>query len=193
MAFLTWEQTKTWRDSATLWRHAASCGPERAVARMNYGIHLEQAGRRDEAIELYRDAASRRPGDGRPLFTLANALHKEGDLAGAERAYRESAEHLPQAYMPLVNLGYLLEQQNRPDEALEAFKAAAAAVEPPLRPGSFPTGKPYLALGLALKQRGDADGAKRAFSRALELAIQLRDTETEQQARGRLRELQDLK
>ena len=28
MAFLTWEQTKTWRDSATLWRHAASCGPE---------------------------------------------------------------------------------------------------------------------------------------------------------------------
>src|SRR5262249_3936472 len=72
--------------------------------------------------------------------------------------------------MPLVQLGtMLLTKLNRPDDAIRAYRDAVDAVEHP-RPGSQPSGLPYLALGTGLKKRGDLDGARDAFQRALAYA-----------------------
>lgn len=165
-AALTWEQTKAWRDSVTLWGTAVRKEPRRMMAQINYAMNIQNEGRTAEAIEHLRIATKLGPKDGRPWYALAQLLKKTGDLQGAEAAYRESAKYLPQAYMPLVNLGNLLRDTGRPDEALEAYKAAVHAVEHP-RPGSVPSGMPYLSLGVALKARGDIEGAREAFLKAL--------------------------
>jgi tetratricopeptide (TPR) repeat protein len=165
----TWMQTRAWHDSITLWGEAIRKDPGRVMARVNYGINLEQAGRLDEAIEHYRIATRLGPGEGRGWYALAKALSKQGDLTGAEEAYRNSARSLPQAYMPLVNLGNLLLRKGRADEALECYRAAVHDVEHP-RPGSLVSPVPYLALGAELERRGDVRGARGAFESALAVA-----------------------
>lgn len=200
LAWLTSRQIPAWTDSISLWRQGWRSDPTRMIPHVNYGFNvevrareLEREGRTaqaaalfDEALEHYRIATRLQPRDGRGWYPLGNALKRRHDLAGAEAAYREAAKYLPQAYLPLVNLGYLLERDlNRPDEALVAFKEAVESVEHP-RPGSSASAKPYLALGMALKNRGDIEGARTTFTRGLEMATRLGDTETVQQSRGQL-------
>lgn len=197
LAALSWKQTTTWKDSESLWRHAALGAPDRVIPRVNYGLALEQRAKAlerdgkkaeaellfDQAIRQYSDAAELRPQDGRPWYPLANLLRRKRDFVGAERAYRESAKYMSQAYMPLVNLGNLLTNDlSRPDEGIEAYRAAVREVENP-RPGSHPSGMPYLALGSALKRRGDVDGAREAFQKAAAYP----DPQIQEQARGHLR------
>ena len=199
----TWRLGHVWESSETLWRHAASGGPDRVIPRVNYGINLQVRADRleregkaaeaatvlDEAIRYYQEAAQLRPIDGRPWYPLGNALKKKGDQAGAEHAFRQAAKYMTQSYMPLVNLATMLEADPaRRDEALQLFREAVDSVEHP-RPGSKPAGTPYLALGLALKNRGDIPGAIAAFQRAREIAIQTGDTGCREQAEGRLAQL----
>jgi tetratricopeptide (TPR) repeat protein len=56
---------------------------------------LETAGGREEALREARLAASALPEDGYAKSTLALALLRNGDRAGAERAWREAIELLP--------------------------------------------------------------------------------------------------
>jgi tetratricopeptide (TPR) repeat protein len=197
---LTLVQIPTWTDAVTLWRQACQADPIQLVPHVNYALSLEVRARQlqqdghaddarrlyDEALEQYRTATRINPQDGRGWFPMGNALKRDGDRAGAEAAFREAAKYLPQAYLPLVNLGYLLEQDpSRRDEALAAFRQAVDSVEHP-RPGSAPSAKPYLALGLALKNRADIPGARDAFTRGLAMAQKLEDEVSIQQARGQL-------
>ena len=200
MSVSTRAQERTWSDAGTLWKHAWQSGPTRMMPHVNYGLSREtraralaQQGRAgeaeplfEEALDHYRIATRLKPTDGRGWYPLGNALKRKRDFAGAEAAYRESARYLPQAYMPLVNLGnMLIDTLNRPDEAMEAYRAAVEAVEHP-RPGSQPSAMPYLALGTGLKKRGDMEGARAAFARALEMAGPYHDPETAKEARLQL-------
>ncbi len=200
LAAVTVPQVIVWTDAVSLWRHAWESDPSRMMAHINYALNIEVRARQleqqgqaaqsqallNEAINHFRIATQLQPHDGRGWFPLGNALKRQHDLAGAEAAFREAAKYLPQAYLPLVNLGYLLEQDPaRRDEALAAFRAAVESVEHP-RPGSYQSAKPFLALGLALKNRGQTDEARAVFTRAIELATQYKDPETIQQARGHL-------
>jgi cytochrome c-type biogenesis protein CcmH/NrfG len=184
LALASREQVATWHDSVTLWRQAWQSDPTRMVPHVNYGLNIEGRARAlerdgkaeearaldDEALEHYRIATRLKPDDGRGWYPMGNVLRRRGELAEAERAYRKAARTLPQAYMPLVQLGtMLLTQLNRPDEAIQAYRDAVDAVEHP-RPGSQPSGLPYLALGTGLKKRGDLAGARDAFQRALAYA-----------------------
>lgn len=191
---LSLAQTRTWHDSTTLWRHAVQTGPERLMPRVNYANclaakakalddsgDLEQAAVvRRQAIDTLREATRIAPGDGRPLWPLADDLRHEGqadlargdrdaamrNFAEAEADYRESAKTLPQAYFPLVNLGAMLEKElSRPDDAIEAYRQAVYFVEHP-RPGSIHSGAPYLSLGTALEREGDLAGARAMYEKA---------------------------
>ena len=203
LAWATWTQAWTWRDPVPLWRQAVEAEPMQLASHVNYGYtldtrakELEKQGRvreagplYEEALEHFRIATRLDPLDWRGWFPLANALRRKGEFAGAEGAYREAAKSMPQAYLPLVNLGFMLQRDlNRPDDALKAFREAVESVEHP-RPGSFPSARPHLALGRALRDRGDTQGAGAAFTRALELAIQRQDSEAIQQARAELASL----
>jgi len=58
---LTWRQTLVWRNSATLWEHALGLDPRDAVANLNMGLALADAGRTDLAVEHFSRALAAEP------------------------------------------------------------------------------------------------------------------------------------
>jgi tetratricopeptide (TPR) repeat protein len=53
-------------------------------------------------------------------------MHERGELVGAEEHYRHALAHRPEDPTATFNLGVALEDQDRVDEALEAYELAIA-------------------------------------------------------------------
>lgn len=166
----TWRQTTVWQDSGSLWGHALSVSPS-ATAHLNYGILLRKEGRVDEAVEHYRQAVELKPGSGNAWFALGNALKQKKDYFEAEKAYRQAVRFMTQKHSGYLNLGNLyFNNLGRLDDAITAYRSAVDHVEA-FRSKMF-TPTPYLALGIALRDKGDTEGARHA----LEVARKYRTT-----------------
>lgn len=164
---LTFSQTTVWRDTFSLWAHAHSVTPTPTV-NVNLALQLIDRGRSAEAIPLLESAVVVRDKDGRGWFTLGNEYKKLGRFADAEKAYRNTIEKSPMKYVGWVNLGSLyINQLNRPREAIECFREAIKDIEQGEQRRHL-SAKPYLALGDALRRTGDVEGARAAFTKALE-------------------------
>ena len=79
-------------DAVALMGRALKVDPGNLVLRNMMGNYLAQAGRLEDAIRYYRDALQVEPSDPRPLFGLAEALKRKGDVAGAIAARRKAYE-----------------------------------------------------------------------------------------------------
>ena len=156
----TWRQTSVWHDSRSLWGHQAALGIPSALANLNYGIALRQEGQTDEAITHYRKAVEIRPDSGNAWFALGNALKQaKKDYGEAEKAYRQAVQFMTQKQSGYLNLGNMYyNNMGRVDDAIAAYRAAVEHVEAYRSKMFTPT--PYLALGIALHEKGDIDEAR---------------------------------
>ncbi|MBI3491332.1 MAG: tetratricopeptide repeat protein [Acidobacteria bacterium] len=100
---LTWNQTRWWHDSITLWTRAADLDPRNDIATYNLAIALAEAGREDEAMGRYEQ--TRRIVPDQPL------ARKNLSALQARRAEREGDR--------LVDAGH-------PDEAEQEYSRALA-------------------------------------------------------------------
>ncbi len=91
-------------------------------------------------------------------MTRGRDLARAHDLAGAEVAFRAALMIFPDDESALVELGMVLEQMNRFDDALTTLKRAAAVAEPG-RPRAAVLAK----IGMFHDRRGDTEAAIRAF------------------------------
>ncbi|HOA62357.1 MAG: tetratricopeptide repeat protein [Verrucomicrobia bacterium] len=93
--------------------------------------------------------------------TLARLLHRLGDIEGAAESCRQVIRLLPHSSEARVQLGVLLTDQGRTDEAIGHFDAALE-----LKPGSVHA---INGRGLALAGQGKDQAAIREYERALRL------------------------
>jgi tetratricopeptide (TPR) repeat protein len=123
-------------------------------------------GRPREAREALTSVVRAHPEDLRALLDLGLAHEMLDQLDEAEAAYRAALDHgagsTPQSAELLNNLGALLRDTERLEEALTMLRRAVA-----LRPG-FASAQ--LNLGLALEDAGDEVGAMEAYRRVIEIA-----------------------
>ncbi len=91
---------------------------------MTEGIAAHAAGRREEAVALFRKAVADQPDDPRARLNLGVALKDTGDLAGSEASYRQAIAMAPTFAAAHNNLGILLSETGRPTEALASFEEA---------------------------------------------------------------------
>jgi protein O-mannosyl-transferase len=162
---LTWQQTEVWRDSTTLWSHAIESGHPSYVAYLNYGQAVRADGRLDEAIRNYQEALAIRPEAGNAWYNLANALKTAGRLDEAERAYRTAIDRLTWKVDAQVNLGNLYFTRRQLPAAIREYRAATETLAH-VAPAEF-SPEPYLYLGIALSDSGDAAGARDALAIAV--------------------------
>jgi len=158
LAAATWQQAGVWQDSLTLWRHAIASGHGGYVEHLDYGQALRESGALDAAIGEYRAALAVRPDSGSAWYNLANALKAAGRLADAEQAYRKAIEYLPRKIEAQVNLGNLYYNERRLPEAIAEYRAATASLAQSAPEVMAP--EPFLFLGMALADAGDAAGAR---------------------------------
>jgi cytochrome c-type biogenesis protein CcmH/NrfG len=165
LGVVTWRQAGVWRNSITLWSHAIETGHESYIAHLDYGQALRADGQMDRAIAEYRQAIRVRPASGNAWYNLANSLKAAGDIDGAESAYKMAIQHLPRKLEAQVNLGNLYYQQRRLPEAIAEYRAATSSVAD--LPPELVAPEPFLYLGMALADNGDADAARQALQVAL--------------------------
>ena len=131
-AALTIRQEAVWRDSVSLWTHAASVEPASDIPIFYLGWALTDAGRFDDA-RAHLEGALRRVPDRLPDLKAQLDLHlgiveqRAGRPLAAERYFREALVQDPTHAVALIRLGIILLQEGRATEAEAAWTRALEA------------------------------------------------------------------
>ncbi len=117
-AAVTWQQVGYWKDSITLFRHAAEAVGDNYIAHESLGYALAQKGRLEEAIPRYAEALRISPEYERALTGMGNVLIKQGKIAEAISYTNKALLVKPGSAEAHFNMGFALMKQGRDGEAL---------------------------------------------------------------------------
>jgi Tfp pilus assembly protein PilF len=149
------------REASLLYEKARLIDPSAIdYSRRLAGLHDLQGNLPQAAVE-FQAALSRTPGDPDLLNDYACLLNRQGQFAQAEQHLRQALAISPQHPRALTNLGIVLANQQRYQEAFDAF---AVVVGPAAAHSN---------LGMLLAKQGRNEEALRAFERALAVNPQL--------------------
>ncbi len=161
-AVRAWLQVRTWKDSLTLFQHAAAVTEENYMAHNNLGILLADAGRLDEAIAQYREALRIRPTFAFTQNNMGNALMQKGKLPEAILHFNKALRLDPAYAEAHNNLGIALAKQGKLDEAIGCFMTSLKA-----NPDNAGRQKNLL---LAIGKLEDKEKARSCYRAALDIA-----------------------
>jgi tetratricopeptide (TPR) repeat protein len=160
LAALSWFQAGVWQNSIALFSHALEVTPNNAVAHLNLGAALEQAGRPGDALPHYLEALRIDPGRAQAHHNLANLLDLEGRFTEAMPHFVEAIRLRPREMLPHCSLGLALAGQKRHPEALEEYRTAMQlAPADPL---------PYYLTGVTQLRTGQLAAGAASFREALQ-------------------------
>ncbi|MDE8347144.1 MAG: tetratricopeptide repeat protein [Acidocella sp.] len=129
--------------------------PARREHWLNLGLGLNEAGRPDQALACFQQAAERDPGFAQAHYNCGVILYHQGKIAEAVARYRTALEIQPNFVMARANLGIALEAMDESDAALAAYDEASAI--DPNAPG------PYWNKALLLLRNGHYDQGWRYY------------------------------
>jgi protein O-mannosyl-transferase len=145
----TWQQSRFWHDSESLWRSAIEVNPECMLCWSNLGHALLARGQHRDAEPVFAKAISLRPEQPGPWNNLGTALALQQRYLEAEGPYTKAVELSGGTFRDAVsNLGRLYAVQGRYADAIPLLRRANA-----MKPG---TGEVVASLRLALKNQGAA-------------------------------------
>jgi tetratricopeptide (TPR) repeat protein len=121
---LTRAQTRTWKDGATLYRHALAVTENNHVVLDLLGVELLRRGELDAAIARFEGALAVAPDYAPAHNNLGVALAGQGRYRDAIPQYRAALTASPDYGEARNNLGIALASVGEVDAALEQFEAA---------------------------------------------------------------------
>jgi tetratricopeptide (TPR) repeat protein len=124
MAVQTVRQLAYWKDTRTLFAHAAAVTQKNSRAIAMLGSLLADDGKLDEAKRFYAEALSYNPDDPEAHFCLGKALDKEGNLDGAIAEYSQALWAVQLREPAHVFIGIALAKQKKYDEAAAHYQEA---------------------------------------------------------------------
>lgn len=165
LAWVTHLQISYWRNSVELFAHAEAVTPENYTAESGLSAALDQAGHPDLAVPHALAALRLEPYDARVHYQLATALQHLNRPDASIPEYRQAIALSRNPQLIAVshnNVGAMLLDSGRPDDALAEFNAALAI--DPRRANSL------MGRGLIEYQKGQRDAAQQDFANALRVA-----------------------
>lgn len=164
LGILSRQQLHVWENSQTLYQNNIRVAGQHYLPHKNLGLHLIDEKRPQEAARHLSIAASLKTNDPAIYTSLGVAYSMMGDRQAAENEYRKALTINPGYLLALNNLGLLLEQQKRHDEALKmAIKCDPSSA------GS------HLYLSDTLSQKGLTNEAEIHLEKAFSLDPKLRN------------------
>jgi tetratricopeptide (TPR) repeat protein len=153
-------QTRYWKDSETLFRHAVDVTGANYRAEVNLGGALCDEGRVDEAMGHFKEAVRLRPDSAEAHLDLGAALYSARHRGEAIAEFREAIRLKPGYADAHYNLGIALEDGGALGEAIQEYRRAA---------GLWPDWKVCHRLGAALRRSGAAAEAITWLQEAIRL------------------------
>jgi tetratricopeptide (TPR) repeat protein len=160
-------QVQYWRDSLTLWEHAASITPGDAHVETALGSVLSEKGKLAEATALYIDALQHEPQFAEAHNKLGVVLADQGRVADAIPHYEAALRAKPSLAEAHYNLGNALTAQGKLDEAIAQYHEALR-----IRPEDAAT---HNGLGSALDDQGRIEDAIAEYQQSIRLNPQFAD------------------
>ena len=117
-------QTRTWRNSETLWRQAFANTSRNQIAENNLGKALVKEGRLDEAALHFRKALDIYPDYADANTNLADVLLKQARWRDAMGYYQAALRSRPNFAKAHNGLGITLAVSGNTDEAMKQFREA---------------------------------------------------------------------
>jgi hypothetical protein len=158
---LTWQQSKVWRDGATLWRWALVMAPDSPVAHNNLAWILAHAGDLERAESHARRAARAWPDNPAVLQTLSRILATRGQVDEAAGVLRHLVVIAPRSAEVRADLGSVLYEQGARGPAVRELRHAIG-LDPELA-------RAHEYLGRALSAEGRQEESETHLRRAAEL------------------------
>ena len=121
---LTVQRNADYGSALSIWTITVAQRPANSRAHMQLAQGLDEAGRRDDALEEYRAAARLAPHFALPYFNLGLALLRAGHTDEAGGAFGDAVRLKPDYAEAHYNLANLLAQTGRPADALAHYTAA---------------------------------------------------------------------
>ncbi len=156
---LTWQQSRIWKDSERLWRHALSVEEGSGPAHNNLGLALADRGALPEAVTEFRRAVRVDPASVEGRTNLANFLAQMGSREEAVVHLHQALQIDPMYANAHNTLGNILIDSGRLEEALQEFRKAID-----INPDAAIF---HYNLGRALAKQGDLQGAISEYRKAL--------------------------
>jgi Flp pilus assembly protein TadD len=120
---ITRHQLGYWKDSITLFSHAAESVPDNCIAHEALGLVLAKSGRFDESITQYSESLRIWPEYERALIGMGNVLVRKGRMDEAAVYANRALRLKPDSSEAHFLLGFILMNQGRNDEALDHYFA----------------------------------------------------------------------
>ena len=159
----TWGQAHAYYDLETLWRDTLAKNPDAWLAQNNLGTVLRQAGKPEEAIGHFRQAARLKPDLAEAHYNLGVTLAQLDRTQEAIEHYGRALQIKPDFAEAHYNLGVALAESGRVAEAMDHWEQALR-----LKPDYA---EAHFNLGLILTAQGRTTEASEHYRKALDLAI----------------------
>jgi Flp pilus assembly protein TadD len=158
---LTWEQVRVWRNTESLWMHAAMAEPECSICHNNVAAHLVNVGNSEAAFVHFAQTLALRPDRAKAYAGIGLALIQLDRSAEAEVHLKRALAADGYDVSVLNNMTIALIRQAKFDQAIPYVRRALV-----LDPGNFLARSNY---GMALAGSGQLKAALEQFHRAAAL------------------------
>lgn len=118
LASLTWQQSKIYRDSETLWRDTLAKSPTCWLAHNNLGTALLRKGQTDEALAHFQQVLQLQPDYEVAYYNLGHALLRKGREDEALVQFQKAVELKPDYAGAHNNLANILLRKGRTRDAI---------------------------------------------------------------------------
>jgi Tfp pilus assembly protein PilF len=157
---LTWDQVRVWRNTESLWLHAALVEPECSICQNNIGALLVNEGNSKAALPYFVQSIAFRPDREKAYGGIGLVLIQLDRAAEAEPYLRRALAKDGSDVGLLNNMGTALLRQGKFEEAIPYLRRALVLDPVNLRARSN--------LGAALAGSGQLEAALQQFHRAAE-------------------------
>lgn len=117
-----WGQTRVWKNSEALWRHALTVTSNNDMAHAGLGGILLGDRKVDEAISQFEEALKIRPNNAEAHTSVAAALIQKGNVSDAIAHWQKGVELQPEDVTARDALAIALIKQGRPSEAIAQWQ-----------------------------------------------------------------------
>jgi tetratricopeptide (TPR) repeat protein len=165
LAASSYTESRSWRDSETLWRTTLAANPDCEPCHGNLGVLLAERGDFDAATAHYEKALRLTPGGqigAKVARKFADARRAQHRLEDAARLYELALTLDPQHAVAAFHHGNMLLAEGRNDDAVARYRQALA-----INPESVTA---RINLGVALRELGRLDNARAEFEAVLHRA-----------------------
>ena len=124
LAFLTWRQSRIYRNDETLWHSTLALNPEVWLAHNNLGNDLLSQGQEQEALAEYQEALRINPTFIGAHINLGAVHLQQGQLDEATSEFREVLNLDPSSALAHDDLGLALLREDRTGDAIAEYREA---------------------------------------------------------------------